>query len=166
MGTNAKVLMQFTRRPAGFERWNGELSTDQPAFLDSWDSSLTQSGGDGLITVYSGGAVGAGYEAKQPHGPAPAGVVRDTLAALDRVVPGLSASFTGRAWLDDWVADPWVRGSYAAFLPGQTIRYGGVIARSEGGLHFAGEHTSVAYQGFLEGAVQSGERCAREVLSR
>ncbi len=78
-----------------------------------------------MITVYSGGAVGAGYEVKQPHGLAPAGVVGDTLAALDRVVPGLSASFTGRAWLNAWVADPWVHGSYAAFLPGQTIRYGG-----------------------------------------
>jgi Flavin containing amine oxidoreductase len=45
-----------------------------------------------------------------------------------------------------------------------TTRYSRAIAREEGGVHFAGEHTSVAYRGFLEGAVESGERCAREVL--
>jgi hypothetical protein len=46
-------------------------------------------------------------------------VVRDSLAAMERAVPGISREFNGHAWLDDWVADPWVHGSYAAFLPGQ-----------------------------------------------
>ena len=163
MGTNAKVLMQFRHRPAHFHRWNGDETTDQP-FLDTWDTSLTQPGHDGLLTIYSGGAVGAGYHARRAHGPAPPQVVRDSLAAMERAVPGISREFNGHAWLDDWVADPWVHGSYAAFLPGQYTRYAGVIARHEGGVHFAGEHTSDAYQGFLEGAVASGERCAREVL--
>jgi monoamine oxidase len=164
MGTNAKLLMQFRHRPGHYRRWDGYLATDEPG-LETWDTSLTQSGADGLLTVYSGGAVGAGYRASRSHGPAPEPVVRDTLAALDRVVPGLSRDFNGRAWLDDWVADPWVRGSYAAFLPGQSARYMGVIKRQEGRIHFAGEHTSVEYQGFLEGAVRSGERCASEILN-
>jgi monoamine oxidase len=163
MGTNAKLLMQFRHRFWRDGRWNGELSTDRP-FLDTWDSSLTQPGETALLTVYSGGSVGAGYPGRRAHGPAPPGVVRKTLAILERAVPGIGREFTGRAWLDDWTADPWVHGSYAAFLPGQTTRFGGVIARAEGGVHFAGEHTSVPYQGFLEGAVESGERCAREVL--
>jgi monoamine oxidase len=163
MGTNSKLLMQFRHRFERDGRWNGELSTDRP-FLDTWDSSLTQPGETGLLTVYSGGSVGAGYPARRAHGPPPPDVVRRTLAALERAVPGIGRQFTGRAWLDDWTADQWARGSYAAFLPGQTTRYAGVIARAEGGVHFAGEHTSVPYQGFLEGAVESGERCAREVV--
>lgn len=183
MGTNAKVLLQFRHRPEViggrlgrrgdgsrgeaatnemFHGWNGELVTDQP-FLDTWQSSLGQPGRAGLITVYSGGTVGASYPADPPHGPAPASVVRETLAALDRVVPGISQDFNGRAWLDNWSADPWTRGSYAAFLPGQYTAFYGVVKSPEGGVHFAGEHTSDAYQGFLEGAVASGERCAREV---
>jgi monoamine oxidase len=165
MGTNAKLLMQFRHRPVRQSRWDGELTTDRP-FLDTWDSSLTQPGRTALLTVYTGGSVGAGYPARRAHGPAPAEVVRETLAILERAVPGIRRDFAGRAWLDDWTADPWVHGSYAAFLPGQTTRYAGVIARAEGGVHFAGEHTSVAYQGFLEGAVESGERCAREILRR
>ncbi len=162
MGTNSKLLMQFRRRPSHYRRWDGDFVTDRP-LLDTWDSSLTQRGGDGLLTVYSGGAVGAGYPVSRAHGPAPASVVRQTLAVLERAAPGISRDFSGRAWLDEWSADPWSRGSYAAFLPGQTTSFAGAIARPEGGLHFGGEHTSVAYQGFFEGAVESGERCAREV---
>ena len=164
MGTNAKLLIQFRHRPAHFRRWDGDLVSDHPLF-DSWDTSLTQPGQRGLLTVYTGGAAGTDFGTARPHGPAPARIVRETLAALERSVPGISADFDGRAWLDQWAADPWSRGSYAAFLPGQVTGLGGAIARAEGGLHFAGEHTSVAYQGFLEGAVESGERCAREVLT-
>jgi monoamine oxidase len=126
---------------------------------------LTQTGRRGLLTVYTGGVAGTRLGTARPHGPAPAPLVRETLAALERSVPGISADFNGRAWLDQWAADPWSRGSYAAFLPGQVTGFLGAIARAEGGVHFAGEHTSVAYQGFLEGAVVSGERCAREVLA-
>ena len=72
---------------------------------------------------------------------------------------------TAAAFAYNWTADPWARGSYAAFLPGQTTRFAPIIKRPEGGIHFAGEHTSVAFQGFLEGAVVSGERAAREVLA-
>ncbi len=164
MGTNSKLLMQFRHRPARFRRWNGDLISDHPLF-DTWDTSLTQRGATGLLTVYTGGAAGSHYRAARAHGPAPARVVRETLAALERAVPGISADFNGRAWLDEWSADPWSRGSYAAFEPGQVTGFLDAIARAEGGLHFAGEHTSVAYQGFLEGAVVSGERCAREVLA-
>jgi monoamine oxidase len=163
MGTNAKLLLQFRHRPARHGRWNGELTSDRP-LLDTWDSSLTQPGTTALLTVYTGGAAGAGQAGGRAHGPAPERVIRETLTALERAVPGLRRDFAGRAWLDDWTADPWAHGSYAAFLPGQATRYSGVIARSEGGIHFAGEHTSTAYQGFLEGAVASGERCAREIL--
>lgn len=163
MGTNAKVILQFRTRPERFSGWNGVLVTDQP-FLDTWQSSVGQPGRAGLITVYSGGKVGTGYPSHPPHGPAPHGVVRETLAALNRVVPGIAGEFNGRAWLDNWSADPWARGSYAAFLPGQYTDFYGVVKAPEGGVHFAGEQTSDAYQGFLEGAVASGERCAHEVL--
>jgi len=163
MGTNAKVLLQFHHRPQCFRNWNGVLVTDQP-YLDTWQSSLGQPGRAGLITVYSGGRVGAGYPGHPPHGPAPRAVVRETLAALERAVPGISKNFNGRAWLDNWSADPWTHGSYAAYLPGQYTEFAGIVKAPEGGVHFAGEQTSDAYQGFLEGAVASGERCAREVL--
>ena len=76
---------------------------------------------------------------------------------------GLAAGFDGNAWLDHWASDPWTHGSYAAFEPGQFTRYWGFVGRHEGRLLFGGEHTALAAQGFLDGAVASGERCALEV---
>jgi monoamine oxidase len=37
------------------------------------------------------------------------------------------------------------------------------VARSEGRIHFAGEHTSVWIDGWMQGALESGNRVAREV---
>jgi len=62
-------------------------------------------------------------------------------------------------------ADPWARGSYAAYAPGQYTRYYGYVGKPEGAIHFAGEHTALANQGFLEGAVASGERAAEEIAA-
>jgi monoamine oxidase len=61
-----------------------------------------------------------------------------------------------------WREEPWARGAFAAFRPGQ-MKLLTEIARPEGRLHFAGEHTS-PWMGWMEGAIESGERVAREVL--
>jgi monoamine oxidase len=86
---------------------------------------------------------------------------------LAGIYPGLDRDFTGRAHLDAWVHNPWSHGSYAAFLVGQYTRFvARVRAGREGGVHFAGEHTATAQQGYIDGAVRSGERVARELLGR
>lgn len=47
---------------------------------------------------------------------------------------------------------------------GQLTAFGGVEGEPEGNVHFAGEHTSLEAQGFMEGAAESGERASREVI--
>jgi monoamine oxidase len=59
--------------------------------------------------------------------------------------------------------EPWSCGAFPIFKPGQMIALMPHIARAENGMHFACEHTSVC-TGWMEGALQSGERAAREVL--
>jgi len=169
MGTNAKLLLQFRDRPGAHGAWSGDSSIDRPA-ATTWDSSLTQPGASGLVTVFAGGRAGV-YRGARAHGrgarahgrPARA-VVSAELRRLERFAPGITAAYNGRAWLDCWAKDRWTRGSYAAFLPGQYTAWWGALGRREGGLHFAGEHTSTYSQGYLDGAVESGERAAREVL--
>ena len=162
MGTNAKVLLQFQDRFPTFG-WNGGFTLDAPK-SDSWDSALAQPGDGGLLTIYTGGKTGAGYPTDDPHAVAPAGVVDDALTFLDTYLPGMRDSFNGRSWLDSWVDDPWVKGSYAAFLPGQWTSFFGYMGRREGHVHFAGEHTSTYSQGYLNGGVETGLRAAREVI--
>lgn len=171
MGTNAKILLQFDQRFGHFtigagERagrpWSGVSESDL-WHGDSWDSSLTQPGRRGLLTVFTGGAFGASFPVSTAHGPIPDVLRRQTLDYLDRFVPGISAAYSGLGWADSWVDDPWTHGSYTYFAPGQYTRFSGFNGRAEGGLHFAGEHTSVEWLGYLNGGVATGERAAREV---
>jgi monoamine oxidase len=168
MATNAKVLLQFDQRPHQYGSWSGDFTSDRPTFL-TWDSTLRQSGDPSVITMFLGGRSGGdGLDVPAPHGPAPEEVVGDALGWLDRggatALPGLIEGFNGWAWVDHWASDPWVQGSYAAYLPGQYTRYYGFVGKPEGRVHFGGEHTATSNQGYLEGAVRSGERCAREIL--
>jgi monoamine oxidase len=168
MGTNAKVLLELDHRVTHFgrtrrSRWSGGF---YDARVDTWSSTLAQAGRGSVLTVYSGGRVGASYGVSHPHGPAPHPLVDRTLAEVARAVPHLSLGYGGRAWVDAWVHDPHAHGSYAAFRPGQFTRYWGFVGLPEHGVHFAGEHTSRRALGFLEGAVESGRRAAREVVAR
>ena len=80
-------------------------------------------------------------------------------------VTGLTAAHNGRAFLDSWVDDPWARGSYAGFGPGQYTDFYGFLREPEGNAFFAGEHTSTHSQGYLNGGVATGERTANQVRS-
>jgi monoamine oxidase len=165
MGTNAKVLVQLDRHVTHYgrtptSRWDGEY---YDARVDTWASSLAERGRTSLMTVFSGGRVGASYDVSRAHGPAPRHVVERTLSEISRGVPHLSAGYAGQAWVDAWVHDPYSHGSYAAFLPGQFTRYWGFVGKPEHRVHFAGEHTSMRAQGYLDGAVETGRRAAREI---
>lgn len=166
MGTNAKLLLGLTRRPPAFGDWSGELLADDPV-LQTWDTSLAQRPRvrAGLLTLFTGGAAARSLPGAAAHAPAPPALVREALSRLERVAPGIGDALTGEAWLDAWDRDRWSGGSYAAFRPGQVTRYWGLLQRPAGRIVFAGEHTSTRAQGYLEGAVESGERAARQVAA-
>ena len=164
MGTNAKHHVQLDVRPHQLDGWSGELRMDAPVPQTSWESTRGQPGPTSIITIWRGGRAGAGYPVSAPHQSHRAATDAD-LAAFERGVDGITDAFNGLSWVDSWVDDPWAKGSYAAFLPGQFTRYWGYLGEAHGRVHFAGEHTSTHAQGYLEGAVESGERVAREVLA-
>jgi len=64
-----------------------------------------------------------------------------------------------------WHREPFSLGSWAVWVPGQIGRHFAALHRAAGPIHFAGEHTAYAYSG-MEGAMESGERVALEVLRR
>ena len=117
-----------------------------------------------VITVYNGGKEGTAYPTYIPHAPATRGAVNHVLTNLSRGIPDIEAAFNGLAFLDQWADDRFVHGSYAGFGPGQYTDYWGFLARREGNVFFAGEHTSTHSQGYLNGGVESGERAAHQVL--
>ncbi len=62
-----------------------------------------------------------------------------------------------------WYRDPFSAGDWAVWQPGQISDFGSAVATPHGRIHFCGEHTAVSNRG-MEGALESGERAALEVL--
>jgi monoamine oxidase len=80
---------------------------------------------------------------------------------LEKVHPGFGGFLEGGTSVA-WGADPWAGGAYAEWKPGQLTDWLPELARPEGRLHFAGEHTALLGR-TMEGALESGNRAAREV---
>lgn len=90
----------------------------------------------------------------------------ELLAAATRELHAARPSTVGRiepAAVVNWSASPWTRGHNAHRGPGDVRRFGNVVDRPHGRIHFAGEHTAITMMG-MEGALESGERAALEVL--
>jgi monoamine oxidase len=64
-----------------------------------------------------------------------------------------------------WAADEWSAGCYTGFTPpGVLLDYGKALREPVGRIHWAGTETATRWSGYIDGAVQSGERAAAEVL--
>lgn len=66
----------------------------------------------------------------------------------------------------DWAGEEWIRGGYGAHLaPGTWTDYGPLLREPEGRIHWAGSETSAVWNGYMDGAVRSGERVAAEIAA-
>jgi monoamine oxidase len=66
----------------------------------------------------------------------------------------------------DWAEEEYSRGCYVAYMPtGAWTTYGEALREPIGRLHWAGTETATVWNGYMDGAIQSGERAAAEVLA-
>jgi monoamine oxidase len=159
MGTNSKLNVQFSERGWRSEDANGGTYADT-GYQSTWEASRGQAGRAGILVDYTGGTIGRDFGGASADERA-----RRFLDQIEPVLPGVPASYNGRAVLDYWTGRPFTRGSYAYYRVGQMTAFAGVEGKPSGNCHFAGEHTSYTFQGYMEGAVKSGERAAGEVIA-
>jgi monoamine oxidase len=173
MGRNSKLHVQlanrFWRRPEAARPGTGVVATDRGPLL-TWESSRGQSGGGGLLVCYGLDEASGAVAAPVPWGDAGAhshvaDVARSTLAVLETVWPGVTPEWNGLATLSVPFLDPNLNGSYSYYRVGQYQAFGGYEGVRQRNVHFAGEHTSGEFQGFMEGAAAEGVRAARAVLA-
>jgi monoamine oxidase len=158
MGTNSKLHAQFTSRHWESLGCNGDTVADT-GYQNTWDVTRAQRGASGILVDYTGGNIGASFGSGSPSSRA-----KQFLGQLEPVLPGITARWNGRATVDFWTTYPWTKGSYSYWKVGQYQAFAGVEREIEGGsCHFAGEHTSIDFQGYLNGAVETGERVAGEI---
>ena len=160
MGTNSKLHLQFGRRLWYDLACNGATYADT-GFQSTWEVSRGQPGTSGILVDYTGGTIGNGF------GPSttPTQYAQRFLGQIEPVLPGITPMWNGRVTLDYWPGYQWTRGSYSYWAVGQYTTVAGSEREAVRSCHFAGEHTSVDFQGYLNGAVESGQRAASEVVA-
>ena len=158
MGSSSKLNVQFKRRSWYGLGSNGATYSDR-GYQATWEVTRAQAGNSGILVDYTGGNIADSFGSGTPGERA-----QQFLAQIEPVLPGLTAQWNGRATVDYWPGDPFTLGSYTYWQVGQYTLFGGIEGKQEGHAHFCGEHTSIDAQGYLEGAVETGERAASEVI--
>ena len=159
-GTNAKLIAGFSRRVWEDAHKTGYTFTDLP-FQCCWETSRGQPGSHAILTNFAGGNLGLHLD----DGDIPARAA-EFVSQVEKIYPGANEAFTNKAIRQHWPSSPFVRGSYTCYKPGQYTTLAGRVAAPVGNLFFAGEHTSEEFNGYMEGAAESGERAAKEVLAK
>jgi monoamine oxidase len=159
MGTNSKLQLQFSNRPWYADANNGNTYADT-GYQATWEVTRAQPGTQGILVDYTGGTAGASFGTDTVQNYA-----QRFLRQIEPVLPGISAKYTGRATLDFWKAYPWTRGSYSYWKVGQYTGFSGAEGERSGNCHFCGEHTSQDFQGYLNGAVDTGQAACAEILA-
>jgi monoamine oxidase len=156
-GAVTKVLIEYRKRFWDDKSWNGRLSTDAPIGY-TWHATSHVEDEHGIITVYTGGDPAAKLAALTDEER-----IRVAVAELERIFPGSSNLIECTATVA-WPNESYTRGSYAALAPGQVTAHWKTLFEPAGRLLFAGEHAT-PIQGFMEGAVESGQRAAKNIIS-
>jgi monoamine oxidase len=168
MGTNSKLHVQFDERHWYTLGNNGNTIADT-GYQNTWEVTRAQPGTAGILVDYTGGKVGNSFGPDFDPGIAVANArAQQFLTQIEPVLPGISSHydpFHPHATIDYWPAYPWTKGSYSYWKVGQYTEFSGIEGVQEGAVHFCGEHTSVDFQGYLNGAVETGYRAASEVLA-
>jgi monoamine oxidase len=155
-GCATRLLLQFEKR---FWRKRGRpnaFGTDLPTGA-IWEGNEQQRGAPGMLSFLAGGGASRGLQDI---------LAREGAAGVVRQIEWLgkpAALLASRAIV--WDDDPWVRGGYAYFDPGFDPLWRAWLARPAGRIVFAGEHTSIKYQGYMNGAIETGLRAAAEIAA-
>lgn len=173
-GCATKVIVQSPRDP--FRGRARAFATDTPlgAFWDSTEAQITTHTapphGDGspipvstlssrrVLTFLAGGAASRILRARAERGAQP--------VLSDLCWMGMAGAPVDAIHALTWEDDPFARGGYAYLDPAFDPAWRPQLGRRAGRLVFAGEHTSQRWQGYMNGAVESGLRAAAEITER
>ncbi len=170
-GSNSKLALQFSQRlwntPGPWGLSTGGSYSDT-GYQVAYDVSRGQSGSSGILVDYTAADLAESLRASTPYATAANAQVhsyaRRFLDQLEHVFPGIRPLWNGRATLSNPMIDPNLLLSYSYFKVGQYHTFGGYEGVRQGNVHFAGEHCSTDFQGYMEGGASEGVRAAGEVL--
>jgi monoamine oxidase len=149
-GAITKTALQFTSR-----QWPAGYATTEGITQRIYEPTVDQPGAYGVLMSYAGGDGGRGLAVYSEQ---------DRMRLIEeqmRSIHGITAPSTG-GFSRAWSAQPRYGGSYAVYRPGQITAFWEELRKPHGRIWLAGEHVAT-WTGYLEGAVESGERVANEI---
>jgi len=181
---NGKVIMEFTERYWDrFTMINGEqvhqaaraysMITDNPMSPDGYGGYISTWEGDpgspsplGVLVDYNGGYEARNLASTNLHGPAAQADVDRVLAQAQLIWPGISAKYIpGQALVSNWIDDPLAGSAFTSPSVGTMTHWWGAQWESDipGNIFFAGEAYDEEQWSYMNGAILSGERIAKEI---
>lgn len=159
MGSVIKCVASYERpfwREAGY---SGEAFSTAGLVRATFDDCSPSGDHAALVAFVVGDA--AKQLARRPEAER-RGAIEAELARLHGPAAGAPVSYVDK----DWTSDEWSGGCYVGIMPpGLLSEAVGALQAPHGRLHFAGTETARHHMGYLEGAIEAGERAAAEVLA-
>lgn len=159
MGSVIKVNVVYDEPFWRADGLSGQANSDVRALNTVFDN-VPYGGGPGVLVGFFEGAHARAVARLTPE-------ERRRIALDDLVAYFGPRAARPTAYLErDWCAEEWSQGCYGAFAtPGTLSRFGPALRAPVGPLHFAGTETATRWAGYLDGAIESGERAADEVIA-
>jgi monoamine oxidase len=161
-GTDSKLMIGFKEK--FWRKQNGDVAPSCGTIFGDfptqcfWETSRLQKGSHGIITALFGGEKGLNPKTN---------IIGATLQDFEKIYPGASSKVDGNKSFMQWPKLEYAKGSYSTPKVGQYTTIIGAAGEPElgGRMLFAGEHCSVQKQGYMEGAVESGNVVAEQFLA-
>ncbi|MBS0480416.1 MAG: FAD-dependent oxidoreductase [Proteobacteria bacterium] len=174
LGRNGKVQPVTTARPweASVGRGGEVWQTDHAAGASlGWDGGIRPSSGAGSVwTWFTGGSEVLAADTADPHA-----LALKFARTAEGGIKGMAAATGLTVRRTNWHRDPFTMGAYVNYRPGQLTKFApliwtetdGIASRplDSGPVHFAGEHLSDAYPGYMNGGAQTGRLAAQAVMA-
>lgn len=158
MGTVIKVHCLYEQPFWRTEGYSGQATSDEGAVRITFDNSPEQ-GTPGILMGFIEGDEGRIWGRKTPEERQ-----AEVLRCFTRYF-GPQAAHPYEYIEQNWAAEEFSRGCYAGFMPpGVWCAYGEALSQPLGRLHWAGTETATIWNGYMDGAIRSGERAAAEIL--
>ncbi|GAB3570765.1 NAD(P)/FAD-dependent oxidoreductase [Spirosoma luteolum] len=157
-GTQSKMFIGVSDRVWRHQGYSGYVLSNR--VHNGWDSSQMQNGnaGPGGYSLFLGADKGKNLTINQ---------YESYLTECDIVYPGIAqAADRSRKGFYNWNNNLMARGAYACYKVGQVTSIGGIESQSVGNILFAGEHCSGSFQGYMNGAAETGRKAAESILRR
>lgn len=159
-GTNSKTLIGYNSRSWRDLGYSGNFFSGTQ-FQSGWDNSRAQAGTNGGLTIFLGGKLGLENNTSSCEE-----YSKKALPWLGRLFASCDRDFNGKISRFHWPSYPYSLGSYSVYKTGQWTTLSGLERQPVGNILFAGEHCSENFQGFMNGAAESGRVAAEDLLAR